>query len=154
VSWVSIERMKTYVGQTGRFDTLQQAADALWAISQGFGPHSPEAWLALSAPMVKTQADGSLTLHYDPAIGESIRAMTSEAAQGAEAVLWQIYDQITAQTLLLRGADSDLLTAETAQAMQVRGPQAKLVAWPGVGHAPTLTQSDQVKEVLDFVLGP
>lgn len=154
VSWTSIERMKTYVGQTGRFDTLQQAADAMWAISQGFGPHTPQAWLALSAPMVKTQADGSLTLHYDPAIGEPIRAMTLEAAQAAEAVLWQIYDQITAQTLLLRGLDSDLLTAETAQAMQQRGPQAQLVAWPGVGHAPTLTQPEQVRAVVDFLLGP
>lgn len=154
VSWVSIERMKTYVGQTGRFDTLQEAADAMWAVSQGFGPHTPEAWLALSAPMVKTQDDGSLTLHYDPAIGVPIRAMTLEAAQGAEAVLWQIYDQITAQTLLLRGQDSDLLTAETAQAMQARGPHARLVTWPGVGHAPTLTQANQVQVVTDFLFGP
>ena len=128
VSWVAIERMKTYVGQTGRFATLQEAVDAMWAISQSFGPHTPEAWLALSAPMVKRQADGSLSLHYDPAIGVPIRAMTEEAAQGAQAVLWPIYDQIKAQTLLLRGQQSDLLTLETAQAMQTRGPKATLVS--------------------------
>jgi pimeloyl-ACP methyl ester carboxylesterase len=154
VSWVAIERMKTYVGQTGRFATLQEAADAMWAISQSFGPHTPEAWLALSAPMVKRQADGSLSLHYDPAIGVPIRAMTEEAAQGAQAVLWPIYDQIKAQTLLLRGQQSDLLTLETAQAMQTRGPKATLVEFAGVGHAPTLTHESQVNTVADFLLRP
>jgi pimeloyl-ACP methyl ester carboxylesterase len=154
VSWVAIERMKTYVGQTGRFATLQEAADAMWAISQSFGPHTPEAWLALSAPMVKRQSDGRLSLHYDPAIGVPIRAMTKEAAQGGQAQLWQLYDQIKAQTLLLRGQQSDLLTLETAQAMQARGPQATLVEFAGVGHAPTLTHEIQVNTVADFLLRP
>ena len=154
VSWVAIERMKTYVGQTGRFATLQEAADAMWAISQSFGPHTPEAWLALSAPMVKRQSDGRLSLHYDPAIGVPIRAMTKEAAQGGQALLWQLYDQIKAQTLLLRGQQSDLLTLETAQAMQARGPQATLVEFAGVGHAPTLTHESQVNTVADFLLRP
>jgi len=154
VSWVAIERMKTYVGQTGRFATLQEAADAMWAISQSFGPHTPEAWLALSAPMVKRQSDGSLSLHYDPAIGVPIRAMTEEAAQAGQALLWQLYDQIQAQTLLLRGQQSDLLTLETAQAMQTRGPQATLVECAGVGHAPTLIHESQVHTVADFLLRP
>ena len=154
VSWGAIERMKTYVGQIGRFATLQEAADAMWAISQSFGPHTPEVWLALSAPMVKRQSDGSLSLHYDPSIGVPIRAMTEEAAQGAQAVLWPIYDQITAQTLLLRGQQSDLLTSETAQAMQTRGPQATLVEFAGVGHAPTLNDETQVGPVVEFLLRP
>ena len=154
VSWGAIERMKTYVGQTGRFATLQEAADAMWAISQSFGPHTPEVWLALSAPMVKRQADGSLSLHYDPAIGVPIRAMTEEAAQGSQAVLWPIYDQIKAQTLLLRGQQSDLLTLDTAQAMQARGPKATLVEFVGVGHAPTLNDETQVGPVVEFLLRP
>jgi pimeloyl-ACP methyl ester carboxylesterase len=154
VSWASIERIQTYIGQTGRFATLQEAADALWAISMSFGPHTPEAWLALSAPMVKRQADGSLSLHYDPAIGVPIRAMTEEAGQIAQAVLWQIYDQITSQTLLLRGQQSDLLTPETAQAMQTRGPRATLVEFGGVGHAPTLIDESQIGTVAEFLLQP
>lgn len=154
VSWASIERIQTYIGQTGRFATLQEAADALWAISMSFGPHTPEAWLALSAPMVKRQADGSLSLHYDPAIGVPIRAMTEEAGLAAQAVLWQIYDQITAKTLLLRGQQSDLLTPETAQAMQSRGPRAVLVEFAGVGHAPTLVDERQIGPVAEFLLQP
>jgi pimeloyl-ACP methyl ester carboxylesterase len=152
VSWSAIARMQTYVGQTGRFATLQEAADAMWAVSQSFGPHTPQVWLALSAPMVKHQADGSLTLHYDPAIGVPIRAMSQEASQAAEQVLWQIFDLIPSQTLLLRGAESDLLTQATAQAMQTRGPQPALAEFVGVGHAPTLTSEDQIRVVAEFLL--
>jgi len=152
VSWPSIERMKTYVGKTGRFESLEEAADAMWAVSQNFGPHTREVWLALSAPMLKRQADGSLTLNYDPAIGELIRAVTPESIVMAEQILWHLYDQITASTLLLRGALSDLLTPDTAKAMRSRGPRAQVVEFAGVGHAPTLTSADQIQVVADFLL--
>jgi pimeloyl-ACP methyl ester carboxylesterase len=102
--------------------------------------------------MVKTLPDGRLTLHYDHALGESLRAVTPESTVVAEQVLWHLYDQITAPTLLLRGAQSDLLTLQTAQAMQARGPKARMVEFEGVGHAPTLTSPDQVQVVADFLL--
>jgi pimeloyl-ACP methyl ester carboxylesterase len=54
--------------------------------------------------------------------------------------------------LLLRGADSDLLTPATAQAMVQRGPKARLVEFAGVGHAPTLIAPDQVDTVASFLL--
>jgi pimeloyl-ACP methyl ester carboxylesterase len=93
-----------------------------------------------------------LTLNYDPAIGESIRAVTQESTVAAEQILWHLYDQITASTLLLRGAQSDLLTADTAKAMQTRGPHAQLIEFAGIGHAPTLTSADQIQVVADFLL--
>ena len=95
-----------------------------------------------------------MTLHYDPAIGDPIRAMTPEAAQAAEAAVWGLYEQITAKTLLIRGLESDLLTEATAQAMTQRGPKAQLVQWPGVGHAPTLTAPEHIDTVADFLLKP
>jgi pimeloyl-ACP methyl ester carboxylesterase len=67
-------------------------------------------------------------------------------------LLWQVYDRITAQTLLLRGAQSDLLSVQTAQLMCQRGPKARLVEFAGVGHAPTLIADDQQQVVLDFLL--
>ncbi|MCP6134364.1 alpha/beta hydrolase, partial [Klebsiella pneumoniae] len=54
-------------------------------------------------------------------------------------------------TLLIRGAQSDLLSAETAQAMTQRGPRARLVELPGIGHAPTLIHADQIAVVRDFL---
>ena len=97
---------------------------------------------------------GGLTLHYDPAIGEPLRALTPEAAQAAEAVVWGLYDQIRADVLLIRGQESDLLTEDTARSMTLRGPKAQLVQWPGVGHAPTLTDPAHTRVVADFLLAP
>jgi pimeloyl-ACP methyl ester carboxylesterase len=92
-------------------------------------------------------------MHYDPAIALPFRAFTQDAVAQGEAALWQLYDQISARTLLLRGALSDLLSADTALAMTQRGPKAQLVAFAGVGHAPMLVVPDQVRVVVDFVLG-
>ena len=80
------------------------------------------------------------------------RALTQEAAAAGESALWQWYDQIQARTLLLRGAQSDLLSRATAQAMGQRGPRAMLVEFEGVGHAPTLVADDQVAAVTSFLL--
>ncbi|MCX7266253.1 MAG: alpha/beta hydrolase [Burkholderiales bacterium] len=151
IAWSSIQRMQQYVGQTGRFANLQEASDAMWQVSQSFGPHTPEAWLNLSRHMVRPLPDGAVTLHYDPALGQSVRKMTMEDAAAGEALLWQMYDQIKVPTLLIRGADSDLLSLETARAMGERGPKAQCVEFAGVGHAPTLIDPGQISAVQLFL---
>lgn len=152
IEWAALQRISSYVGQPVRFTSMDQAAAALRIISAGFGPHTDAQWLALTAPMLKPFADGSLGLHYDPAIGEALRAMTQQDAAQGEALMWQLYEQITARTLLIRGEVSDLLSSATAQAMQERGPRAQCVTLANVGHAPTLVSADQVAVVRDFVL--
>lgn len=152
IEWAALERIGRYVGQVGHFQSIEEAAAAMWAVSSGFGPHTPEQWLALSRPMVRAKPDGGFTLHYDPALGAPFRAMTPEGAVQGEALLWQLYDHIQASTLLLRGAQSDLLSLSTAQAMTQRGPRARLIEFGGVGHAPTLIAPDQVAAVCDFLL--
>ncbi len=152
IQWQALQRIGNYLGQPVRFASLEQAADALWTISASFGPHTREQWLALTRPMLKADDQGGFVLHYDPAIALPFKAVTPESAAQGESALWQLYDAITAQTLLLRGADSDLLSAETAVAMTQRGPRARLVEFAGVGHAPTLIAPDQVRVVSDFLL--
>jgi pimeloyl-ACP methyl ester carboxylesterase len=153
ITWSSVQRMQAYVGQYGQYKDLDEAAAALWSLSQGFGPVLPEVWREMSAHMTRPAGEGQLTLHYDPAIGVPVRALTPEAAAGGEAMLWSLYDQIQSQTLLIRGQDSDLLTPETATQMTQRGPRAQLDTWPGFGHAPTLTGHDQIAVVANFLLG-
>ncbi len=153
IQWEALQRIGTYLGNTGRFESVQQAADAMWAISKTFGPHTPAQWLALSQPMVKPHAEGGVTLHYDPAIAVPFRTLTKETAQQGQAALWQAYDNIHADTLLLRGAVSDLLHRDTALEMTRRGPKARLVEFEGIGHAPTLVAQDQVEAVASFLAG-
>ncbi len=154
IQWQALVRIGAYLGNTGRFGSVQQAADAMWAISTSFGPHTPEQWLTLSQAMVKPLPEGGFTLHYDPAIAVPLRAVTEESAAQGEAALWQLYDNVRAETLLTRGAQSDLLSREAAQAMTQRGPRARLVEFEGVGHAPTFVAKNQVEVVTSFLLKP
>ena len=66
--------------------------------------------------------------------------------------LWPLYDAIRCPTMVLRGAQSDVLAHETALEMSGRGPKAKLVEVPAVGHAPMLLEESQVRIVQDFLL--
>jgi pimeloyl-ACP methyl ester carboxylesterase len=165
----AVQRIGAYVGQGGQYPSVQAAADAMWALSTTFGPHTPAQWLALSrhmmVPASQRSADGSAkveadaggegngpwVLHYDPAIGVALRAITPEAAAQGGAIMWSLYDAIEARTLLTRGAVSDLLSRETALAMTQRGPRAALVEFDGVGHAPTFVDPAQIAAVTDFL---
>jgi pimeloyl-ACP methyl ester carboxylesterase len=150
----SLVRIGQYLGQAVSWGSLDEAADALWALSQGFGPHTRAQWLALCEPQLKQCADGRFISRYDPRISVPFRAMNADSAKAGEAVMWHAYDQLRCPTLLLRGAQSDLLSPVTAQAMTQRGPKAKLVSFEGVGHAPTLVQAEQVQAVREFLLTP
>ena len=153
IRFEALVRIGNYLGQPLRWNTQGEAADYLQTISAGFGPHTRAQWLALSRPMLRPDGDG-FKLHYDPAIALPLKAITPEIVAAGEALTWAAYDAIRCPTLLLRGADSDLRTRETAQAMPQRGPKARLVEFAGVGHAPTLVAEDQVAVLRDFLLGP
>ena len=146
-----LQRIAGYVGQRTAFSSVQEAADYLGQISAGFGPHTPEEWLELTKPMLMPDGAG-WRLHYDPRINVAFAQVAPDAAQAGEQALWALYDRITASTLVLRGAESDILAASTAQSMTQRGPKADYVSLPGVGHAPTLMHEDQIQLVMRFLL--
>lgn len=154
IQWAALQRIGTYLGNTGRFETIEAAAAAMWAISSSFGPHTPEQWLEMSKPMVRALAEGGFTLHYDPAIAVPFRTVTEQSALEGQAALWRLYDNIRAEVLVTRGANSDLLARETALAMARRGPKARLLEFEGVGHAPTFIANNQIEAVASFLIRP
>jgi pimeloyl-ACP methyl ester carboxylesterase len=149
----ALVRIGTYLGAPIRWNTLEEAADYMLAISRSFGPHSREDWLALTRPMLKPDGNG-FKPHYDPGIAVPFKAITPEIAKAGEAAMWQAYDALRCPTLLIRGAESDLLSHETALTMTQRGPRARLHEVVGVGHAPTLVAPEQVAVVREFLLSP
>jgi len=153
IEYAALERIGKYLGMPIRWRTLEEAAESLRAISLGFGPHTTEQWLELTRAQVVPDGDG-LKPHYDPAIAVPFRGITPEIAAAGEALLWRSFDAVTCPVLLLRGAESDLLSRATAEAMTQRGPRARLHEFPGVGHAATLVQPDQVAVVREFLLAP
>jgi pimeloyl-ACP methyl ester carboxylesterase len=150
IRFEALQRIGSYLGKAPQFGSLAEGAAYLRSISEGFGPHSDDEWLALSTPLFREDG-GRWKLHYDPAIALPFAAVTPEIAAAGEAALWAAFDALRCPTLLIRGADSDLLSAETARAMTQRGPGARLVELPGVGHAPTLIHDDQIAIVRDFL---
>ncbi len=148
VSKVSLERIATYVGMAPSFPDIGTAEKYIRAVSATFGPHTDAEWRFLTEVVVRKNADGALRLHYDPKLAEPFRASMPEK----DLELWPLWDAIRCPTLVLRGAQSDLLASATCEQMQQRGPKAKVVEIPGVGHAPTLMHEDQIRIVREFLV--
>ena len=148
-----IARIAGYFGAPLSWTSEDEAADYLSTISRGFGPHTREAWMALTRPMLRRDGE-RFRLHYDPAIAIALRAVSPAAAAAGQTALWAAFDAIRCPTLVLRGAESDVLSPATAKAMSERGPKARLREIAGVGHAPTLVAPEQVDLVREFLLEP
>lgn len=140
----ALARIGEYVGRDPLFADFAAVKAYVQAISP-FGPLTDDAWDHLTRTVVSQRPDGRWGFVYDPGIAVPFR----EAAAPPD--LWPAWDAVACPTLLLRGAESDLLSAGTAQAMTQRGPRPRLIELPGVGHAPTLIPGDQVAIVADFL---
>jgi len=144
----ALERIGAYVGQNPRFRTLGELEAMLRIVCAPFGPLSDAQWRHLAETGAKQHDDGSWGMSYDPGIGIPFRK-----GPLADMDLWQFWDTVTCPTLLLRGAQSDLLLKENAIAMTRRGPKPELVEFDGIGHPPMLMAGDQIKVVREFLLG-
>jgi pimeloyl-ACP methyl ester carboxylesterase len=143
-----LERIGSYVGRDPSFGDAAALEAALRQVAQPFGPLTDAQWRHLAAISTRRKPDGTLGFAYDPRIGDPFRA---EPAKDID--LWASWDAIRCPTLLLRGAESDLLRAADAMAMTRRGPKALLIEFGGIGHAPALMAEDQIAAIRDFLLG-
>ena len=142
----ALEKMGTYVGQDPRFASLHEALGYFQEVHAEFGVPDDAAWSELVLHSISRQENGTYALHYDPAIGDVFKQPLKDVD------LWALWDQITCPVLVLRGADSKLLTRETAEEMTRRGPKAELVEFEGCGHAPALMTEDQISVVHEWLL--
>ncbi len=140
----ALARIGTYVGADPTFATRAELVAYMRAISP-FGPLDDAQWDHLAHTTMSRRDDGRYGFVYDPGIAVPFR----EAAAPPD--LWPLWDALTCPTLVLRGAQSDLLSITTAQAMTQRGPRPRLVEFPGVGHAPSLLVTDQIAPIVEFL---
>ncbi|WP_338646092.1 alpha/beta hydrolase [Novosphingobium olei] len=133
-----LDRIRSYVGQGRSFETWMHAARAL-AEAQGdiFPDFAITDWLRMAKRTMAVGSGGRIAFDYDMKIAEPLDA----APEGAAPDLWPAFDALAGRPLLLlRGAHSDILSAEAAQEMAARNPQLELVTVARVGHAPTLDE--------------
>jgi pimeloyl-ACP methyl ester carboxylesterase len=142
----ALGRINTYLGMDLRFATLDQLEAHLREIHAGFGPLSDPEWRHLAEHSARRRADGSFGLNYDQRLAEPMKNGPIEDVD-----LWPVWDQIKCPVLVLRGAQSDLLMAETAAEMGRRGPGAEIVEIDGTGHAPALMAKDQIEIVREWL---
>ncbi|HRF29196.1 MAG: alpha/beta fold hydrolase [Azonexus sp.] len=144
----SLQRIATYVGTDPQWASFNEALAYVKLISAPFGQLSEAQWHHLTETSIVQRADGRWAFRYDPRIAEPFKA----AFVDKDIDLWPIYAGITCPTLVVRGAESDLLTRDTWQQMGACGPQAQLAEIPGVGHAPMFQSDEQIAIVRDFLL--
>ncbi len=144
----SLRRIATYVGWQPDWASAAEAEAYFRLINAPFGVLTDEQWRRLTASSIVQRPDGRWTTRYDPRIAEPFKA----AFVDKDIDLWPLYDRIHCPTLVVRGAESDLLTRDTWQAMGKRGPLARLAEVPGVGHAPMFLSDDQIAIVRNFLL--
>ena len=147
VTRASLERIGSYLGRAPAFPTVEKAIEYIRTVAAPFGPHTDEQWRHLTETWLRKAEEGGYRAHYDPRIAEPFRAAMPEK----DMELWPVYDAIRCTTLVIRGSDSDLLARKTTSQMAQRGPKARVVEIPGVGHAPTLMSPDQISIVREFL---
>lgn len=140
-----LQRIAQYVGRDQHFSNLAEAERYCRATYADFAISADEDWRRFTLSTIREKDSGGFHLHYDVRIAE-VFGMVREDID-----LWPVYEKVAAPTLLLRGARSDLLRADEAQKMTLRGPKAQLVTFMGCGHAPALMNAEQIGVIQDFL---
>lgn len=143
-----LARIKGYIGKIAPPTDWDSALGALRAIAGAhFTDLTDAEWMAY-ARLTFREADGVISGRYDPGLMENLKALDLDNIPE----LWPQFEGLRHIPLqLIRGANSDLLTAATAQAMVARHPDCELVTVPGQGHAPLLMDAPTITRIAAFV---
>ncbi len=145
-----LSRIADYVGEPVRFADFDAAVAYVRQTSAEFGPHDAAGWQALTRN-VFVQQDGAWVKHYDLRIAEPMARETPETLAASEQLLWSAFESLAASVLVVHGQESDLLDEETLRQMQARKADVQVLSVPGVGHAPTLRNDEQIEPIRAFL---
>lgn len=147
-----LARIAGYVGISAEVDDWAGAAAYVRAGNGVVFPHYGEADWDRMARRTFREEDGRPVLDYDPDIAVPIRAADPDAPAPD---LWPFFAGLVAgkPALLVRGATSDILSAEIAGRMRAAAPHLAYAEVPGVGHAPMLEESEAFEAILTLLAG-
>lgn len=136
-----------YVGKAPRFSSLDELT--AWMKKTAL-PHSglTEAqWQHQAKYSAKNYENGMVGFRYDPDISSGF-----QPEKWNDIDLWKYWDKLNLPILVIRGERSEILTTELVQKMQQHVPTANVIELAGVGHAPMLMSTEQIRMVSDFLL--
>jgi pimeloyl-ACP methyl ester carboxylesterase len=142
-------RIKGYVGKMPQPDDLAQGAAMLRNLFGTQFPNLNESdWLAWANRTWK-QGPTGLVARYDPALAETLK---DAAPDQPTPDMWAQFDALPQVPLMVvRGALSDILSAETVDAMRARRADLESIEIPDQGHAPLLAEAGTMSRISDFV---
>jgi pimeloyl-ACP methyl ester carboxylesterase len=144
VSKEGIERIVAYLTNPPEFSTLSELSQYYQTIYASFGSLTNEEWTEFTIGSARRKENGCFSPDYDPGIAAQMN-------HPSDLELWDEWNRIQADVLLIRGEKSDILTQETAQGMLQHGPKCQLVTVRGCGHAPALNTDEQIHVVQAFL---
>ena len=142
----ALERIGQYVGKEPAFASFAEMEAAVRSVSP-FGELTDEQWHHLTVHGAKQDAEGQWRFRYDPGIAKNFHA-----APPRDIDLAPIWNAIPGPALVIRGDSSDLLRADTLDAMS-RRPHTQTLVVPRCGHAPMLMDDFQAGAIRRFLLG-
>jgi pimeloyl-ACP methyl ester carboxylesterase len=151
VAVAALRRIGGYLRINWRFGSMDEANAHLREILAPFGKLTDPQWEHLTEHSVVQDEAGLFRFHYDPAIGTRFGIPL-----WADVLLWHLWEKVACPVLILRGAESDLLSEHTVALMLQRGAAARAgkvstATIDGCGHAPALMSDEQVALVADFI---
>lgn len=148
ISADALNRIGTYVRETPSFDSLAQYQAYLADIHAAFGTLSDDQWAHLAAHSHRIENDRFLP-HYDPGIASAFDQTIEQDVD-----LWALWSAVSIPTLVIRGAQSDLLAPETLDRMVEAKPDTQVLEIEDAGHAPALMGADEIAAIRAFLSDP
>ncbi|WP_237708096.1 alpha/beta fold hydrolase [Oceanicola sp. S124] len=137
----AIDRILSYAGTSPEFRTVTEAEVWFRSAYLPFGPAADRFWRRMARSSVRRRDNGMFTLHYDP------RITIQFTASAEELTTWDRWERISLPVHVIRGAQSDLLTAEIAERMRQSGPRPQVTEMADCGHAPSLSRPEDIAMV-------
>lgn len=143
-------RIRSYLGSDPQFASWDDAVEQLKATTPGFPDLSDAGWHAF-ARRIYRDANGQPRVDYDAALGQNFPG-EDDIRSGKVPELWPLFDMLAPlPCLVLRGAHSDLLSAETVAEMQARHPALAAATVPARGHVPFLDEPVSRAAIADWL---
>lgn len=146
VPQAALDRIGAYLGLDFVYDKFDEAVEHTMTVHAPFGDLTDDQWRHLARYGFRERDDGKFVPNHDRRLGEAFKSLTEKDID-----LWPLFEAIDCPVLVVRGADSDLLTAPIADAMVKRGRDVRLVTFDGCGHAPPFMADNQIDTIQKFL---
>ncbi len=143
----SLERLAQYVGRAPVMESLDDVEQYLRVVMAPFGKLTDAQWRHMAEHSASRSDNGNFVLHYDPAIADVFKGAAIQDIN-----LWLFWQGVTCPVFVIRGAESDLLLAETVTQMKAGRNNVTSLEIANTGHAPALMDDAQVAAIRNFLL--